>query len=69
MTYPPPPPKRPKETDAAHRARVARWTRWLAQEPRVDHWYTSDTEVAEYRAWADSTHWHNTLIERLTQGQ
>ena len=57
--------RRKKETDAQYAARCHRWAMWERQEPRPDHWYTSDTEVAEYRAWAGTTALHERLVDDL----
>lgn len=59
------PQRRKKESDAQYAARCHRWTVWKAQEPRPDHWYTDDTEVAEYRAWAGTTRLHERIVDEL----
>lgn len=62
----PDPPRRGKEKDDDYRSRCARWQKWWQQEPDVDLWSTSDTEVAEYRAWAGTTKYHAQRIKELS---
>ena len=59
------PERRPKETDAKYTERRHRWRMWLAQEPCVNLWSVSETEVAEYRAWAGTTAYHNRVVAEL----
>ena len=47
------------------RAIPAHWHRWKQQEPLVDFMCVSDTEVAEYRAWAGTKGWHDRTVEEL----
>ena len=61
------PPRRGKEKDDDYRARCRRWQRWSGQEPNVDLWSISDTEVAEYRAWAGTTKYHARRVEELSK--
>lgn len=59
------PERRKKESDAQYAARCHRWRIWRQQEPRPDHWYTDDTEIAEYRAWAGTARLHNRIVDEL----
>lgn len=59
------PERRKKESDAQYATRCHRWKMWKQQEPRPDHSYTDDTEVAEYRAWAGTTKLHDRLVDDL----
>lgn len=43
----------------------AHWHRWKQQEPLVDFMCVSDTEIAEYRAWAGTKGWHDRTVEEL----
>lgn len=61
------PVRRKRESEAQYTQRCRRWEVWKAQEPRPDHWYTDDTEVAEYRAWAGTTALHERIVDGLLE--
>lgn len=59
------PDKRKNESNAEYKSRCYRWNRWLQNEPLVDLYLVSDTEVAEYRKWARTTKRHEDTVNEL----
>lgn len=62
MVMPEDPPRRKLEPEGDYISRKVRWTNWFRREPCVDLSYISDTEVAEYRAWAGTKKYHDDWV-------
>jgi hypothetical protein len=61
------PPRRPRESDTDYAQRINRWRIWKEQEPLTDLFLATDTEAAEYRAWAGTRAHHDRTVRELIQ--